>query len=375
MKLGTLLLRDAIISLNQLEASLRTQVLYGGRLGTNLVELDFIDLDTLGKYLATVLDVPLATHDDLDSVDGDILEQFGASLADLYTAIPLGMSAANPDALRVAFADPRDDNAIRQLAQQCGCPIEPHIAPELRIFYFLEKHYHVSRKARFVRTGTRRRLPSEISDRRRTQAPGGIEIPPTVRFDPKPKDGEVDDARSNKTNALRVTYQETCSAIDSAEHRDEIGDALIEYAAGRFEVAVVFLLRDSNALGWRFYSTGTGSTADVESLGLPLGGASVLQAAHDAGAAFRGGPPSAGRPIETRLWEATGTTSPPDEVVVVPVLVRRRIVNLFYAHSHAGAPISSEHFDELQALASRCSDAYMRLIQTAKTAARAETAE
>jgi hypothetical protein len=45
MKLGTLLLRNAAIGLAQLEAALRNQVLYGGRLGTNLVELGFIDLE------------------------------------------------------------------------------------------------------------------------------------------------------------------------------------------------------------------------------------------------------------------------------------------------------------------------------------------
>ena len=47
MKLGTLLLRNAAIGLAQLEAALRNQVLYGGRLGTNLVELGFIDLEML----------------------------------------------------------------------------------------------------------------------------------------------------------------------------------------------------------------------------------------------------------------------------------------------------------------------------------------
>ena len=52
MKLGTLLLRNAAIGLSQLEAALRNQVLYGGRLGTNLVELGFIDLELLGSYLA-----------------------------------------------------------------------------------------------------------------------------------------------------------------------------------------------------------------------------------------------------------------------------------------------------------------------------------
>ena len=34
MKLGTLLLRHAVIGVTQLEAALRNQVIYGGRLGT-----------------------------------------------------------------------------------------------------------------------------------------------------------------------------------------------------------------------------------------------------------------------------------------------------------------------------------------------------
>ena len=51
MKLGTLLLRNAAISLTQLEAALRAQVIYGGRLGTNLVELGFVDLDALSMHL------------------------------------------------------------------------------------------------------------------------------------------------------------------------------------------------------------------------------------------------------------------------------------------------------------------------------------
>src|SRR5262249_41248993 len=60
MKLGTLLLRNAAIGLTQLEAALRNQVLYGGRLGTNLVELGFIDLELLSSYLAELTGFPIA---------------------------------------------------------------------------------------------------------------------------------------------------------------------------------------------------------------------------------------------------------------------------------------------------------------------------
>ncbi|MEJ7604487.1 MAG: hypothetical protein WKG01_41915 [Kofleriaceae bacterium] len=68
MKLGTLLLRNAAIGLSQLESALRNQVLYGGRLGTNLVELGYIDLELLSAYLAEP-GFPIATPTLLDDVD------------------------------------------------------------------------------------------------------------------------------------------------------------------------------------------------------------------------------------------------------------------------------------------------------------------
>lgn len=371
MKLGTLLLRDAIISLNQLETALRTQVLYGGKLGTNLVELGFIDLDTLGNYLADVLGVPHATGEQFEAADPAVIATFTPELADLYTAIPLGFLPDRASAMLVAMVDPRDELAIESLATQCGYAVIPFVAPQLRILYYLEKHYGLARKARYVRTGTTRaQQRKEEGDRRRQQAPGGMELPPSVTFAPKPKQA---DAKKTARPSAPMSYRSACDAIDAAEHRDQIGDALVEFATGRFEVAVVFLLRDSNALGWRMYTaTGTGSADAVAELGLPLGGASVLQAAYDSGTPFRGEPPTPGRPIEKRLWDALGTRNEPSEVLVVPVLVKQRVVNLVYAHGFDGEPMAEEHADELAELAVRASHAYMRLITAAKNAARSE---
>ena len=370
MKLGTLLLRDAIISLNQLETALRTQVLYGGRLGTNLVELGFIDLDTLSKYLADVLDVPHATGDQFENIDPAVIANFGPELADLYGAIPLGFLPDRASVLLIALVDPRDDRAVEQLAKQCGYAIVPFVAPQLRILYYLEKYYGLVRKARYVRTGTTRAQQQSDGERRRQQAPGGMELPPTVTFTPRSKQSAQ--GASTRPDAP-MTYQKACDAIDAADHRDQIGDALVEFAIGRFEVAAVFLMRDSNALGWRLYTaTSTSSNAAVEELGLPLGGASVLQAAYDSGAPFRGEPPTPGRPIEKRLWETLGIDHEPNDVLVVPVLVKQRVVNLIYAHGFGGEPMSDEHCDELVELAVRGSQAYLRLIQAAKTAAHAD---
>ncbi len=99
-----------------------------------------------------------------------------------------------------------------------------------------------------------------------------------------------------------------------------------------------------------------------EDLSLPLGGASALQAAHDTNVPFVGPPPSPAKPVEIRLWDALGAEPPPVEVVVVPILVKNRAVNLVYAHTLGGAPPLS-FVTELQDMAARAQASYTRLIR------------
>jgi len=378
VKLGTLLLRDAVISLGQLEAALRAQVLYGGKLGTNLIELGFIDLDTLGVYLGRITGMPVATKGHFDCAPAESIATFDRGLAELYVAFPLGADPDNPEALAIALADPSDQSSLKQLAGQCECPIVPYIAPELRIYYYLEKHFELKRKARFVRAGTRRDAPQSLDERRRAQPPHGIEMPPMVRFEPKPRaptDPQGVGAREElpPRPAERCSAEEIIAMIAAAESRDSIAAAFTEYAVGRFDACVVFLLRDANAIGWRVYSTtASGARDDIETLSLPLGGASGVQAAHDSRAPYRGAPPTAGRPIETKLWKALGVHRDPTELLVVPVMVKARVVNLVYVHVEGDEHLSDTHVEELTRIAHHASEAYMDLIQNAKSTARAD---
>src|SRR5690606_34720767 len=81
---------------SQLEAALRNQVLYGGRLGTNLVELGFIDLEMLSTYLAELTGFPIATPNLLDDADKALLDKLGSDEAHRLRAVPLGYLAARP---------------------------------------------------------------------------------------------------------------------------------------------------------------------------------------------------------------------------------------------------------------------------------------
>ena len=367
MKLGTLLLRNAAIGLSQLEGALRNQVLYGGRLGTNLVELGFIDLELLSAYLAELTGFPIATPSMLDEADGELLEKLGPDEAHRLRAIPLRyLPDADPKTIAVGLVDPTDVEALDQLRSRLGAKITPYVVPELRALYYLERLFGLPRRARFIRTA---RPDSEADapddERRRSQPAQGKVMPPTFTLEPRRR-RTSSQLPIAEAVPFAVTYGAACERIDTASHRDQIAEALVDYAKGRCDALVVFLIRDGNALGWRgWVAPPAVPTQPVEELSLPLGGASSLQSAHDAGKPFVGLPPSTARPVELQLWTALAVQPEPVQVVVVPVLVKQRAVNLLYAHTLGGPPPQSL-ITELTDLAGRAQASYLRLIKQAR---------
>ncbi|HEY4240910.1 MAG TPA: hypothetical protein VGM88_13900 [Kofleriaceae bacterium] len=364
MKLGTLLLRNAAIGLSQLEAALRNQVLYGGRLGTNLVELGYIDLELLSAYLAELTGLPIATPTLLDDADPRLLEKLGADAAHRLRAIPLG-PLGTAETLAVGFVEP-DATTIAQAGEALGATITPYVVPELRALYYLEKLFGLPRRARFLRTASSTPgIVAEKTERRRAQPAAGMVMPPAFTLEPRHR------RRSTQTPILRavplaLTYGAACERIDTAAHREHIAEAFVEYAKGRCDALVLFLIRDGNALGWRGWVAPPAMLKrPIEQLSLPLGGASALQSAHDAGQPFVGPPPSAARPVETQLWTALGATPEPTDVCVVPILVKQRTVNLVYAHG-VMQPLSQQIIGELVDLATRAQSSYLRLIRQAR---------
>jgi hypothetical protein len=373
MKLGTLLLRNAAISLTQLEAALRAQVIYGGRLGTNLVELGFVDVDALATYLGDLTQLPVATRALLEAAPPEALALVDAGTCERLGVMPLAVLAPPEPALAVAMIEPFDTDAIAELAARAGMPITPHVVPELRLLYYLESKYGLPRKARFIRSGTRRG-PGANDDRRKSQPPGGIVLPPAVRLEPKkrgkssvpPPPPPSIAPTEEPTPPPRLGWPFACDRLDHSTQRDQIADVFMDFAAGRFGALVMFLVRDGNALGWHGRVSGARPLQPIEQISLALGPASAFQIAHDGMRVYHGPPPSTGHPVENRLWEALGTP-PPLDLLVAPVLVKQRVVNLVYAHAVGGAMLPGDDAAELAELAVRASEAYVRLIKKSKT--------
>jgi hypothetical protein len=147
-KLGELLVEREWVTRDQLTQALRHQGVFGGRLGTCLLELTLLSEDRLTKALSEQLGVPPVTQDDLRVIADGMLQLVPSKLACRTRAIPFERFG---NALSVALVDPRDLVAQDELSFVTSRRLKVHVAPEVRILEALEKHYGCSVEPRYAR--------------------------------------------------------------------------------------------------------------------------------------------------------------------------------------------------------------------------------
>lgn len=161
MRLGELLVAAGLLSPQQVEHALRAQVMWGGRLGTNLVELYALDLDVLARVIGRRLRLPAACASHFEAADADLQRRLPAELAAQYACLPLRRVGA--DRIAIASIAPLDGRARATIAHELGISYKglvPAVAPELRVHYQLERVYGIPRPGRFLRARSRGELPA-----------------------------------------------------------------------------------------------------------------------------------------------------------------------------------------------------------------------
>jgi hypothetical protein len=181
-RLGDRLLAAGLLTHEQLEQALRAQVVWGGRLGTNLVELGCIDLDQLATALGRQHGLPPALERHFDRADAELQRAFPVELAAKHCVVPL-LRFGTPPRIAVVSIDPLTVEARDEIAEAFGVEsdqIVPSVAAEMRVRYHLERVYGIRRTARFLRSRGKTIPPFPLFDP--TAMPFDIEEPtsPTV---------------------------------------------------------------------------------------------------------------------------------------------------------------------------------------------------
>lgn len=391
MRLGELLIEEGRLRREQLEAALRTQSQYGGRLGSILVELGVLEVDVLAGVLAKQLGFPAATQKHFDALDRASLKLIPARTAEQRLAIPLGWSTRHDKTLIVAFADPRDLAAIDEVAFVTRARLQPCVAPEVRIRSALSRHYGLAaRSPRFVAIDTSAPVPVESEpppmslplppvsqptpSSRQSSPRMQLSMPPPSRRDmpavtsPEPPPVSVERPRTTpptepRSPSLRpvLTLDEALATFELANHREEVGDTIADFLAMHFRSGLVLIVKDGAALGWKGFAPFVDREI-IESLTIPLGSPSVIRTAFDTKLPWMGAPPADGEATMRRVYKLL-RCEPPRTAVTVPVVVQTRVVNIVYGHGEPDAELAAEAIKELHIVCSAAADAYRRILR------------
>jgi hypothetical protein len=318
MKLGEVLIQKGIITRRQLEETLRAQIIYGGHLGTCLIEKGFIDEPRLGQILAETSGMKYASKDVFHEIPRYVINALPPKLATKHAVVPFRLT---DKVLHVAMIDPRNLLALDELSFAAGYKIEPWISPEVRIYQAMERYYEIPRRQRYV-----------ALCRRLDEAAGEPEL--IVRMEredlPRARDGAESpvsyaDTESSRTAGRDALALEAISdVLCSSENRDAMADAVLGQAARGLARIVLFQVQGGTAFPWRAHGLdlrGDPALARFSVVGEPVFGL-VQGETH-----FRGSLP--GDAIYLDFYATLGV-DPPSELILLPLYLDDRLIALFY---------------------------------------------
>ena len=139
-KLGEILIREGLITLEQLRKALLEQKSTGMRLGYTLVKLGFIEETEVSKMLARQYRMPAVDLSRFE-VDPKIIRLLPPDVATKHTVLPLKREGR---ILTVAIADPNNVAAIEDIKFITRCDVFPVIAGEYTLRNAIDRYYQQS---------------------------------------------------------------------------------------------------------------------------------------------------------------------------------------------------------------------------------------
>src|SRR5438093_12630845 len=141
-KLGEILVRENLITSQQLREALEFQRSNGGRLGSNLVKLGIVSDDVVTAVLSRQYGVP-SINLELFQIEDEVIKLISQDVALKYSVLPISKVGAT---LTLAMADPTNVFAMDDIKFMTGLNVEPVIASETSIQIAVGKYYSGSRQ-------------------------------------------------------------------------------------------------------------------------------------------------------------------------------------------------------------------------------------
>jgi len=418
-RLGDILVAIGAVPEAQVREALDGQIIYGGRLGTNLLEMGAVTEENLAQGLGRQHRCPALAGD--IGVEQHALGLLKADRVDRLEAVPLRMEGRR---LVVLVRDPRDLAKLDELSFATGKEVRAVVVAESRLFELMRRHYGVHRPmrgveavaSRMVRHAAAERAAAEagpdlmdeadfaalydhdgagvstpVPARAPTPAPPGR--PPGQRPTPPPLprrdafqgalvsteevlaalqiDAEKSTERDGRAIALTqdggadappLSFEEAVQALAGVEGREAIALVVLRCARSHFRRAVLLTVRGRQVHGWE--GLGVGLTPQtVARLHVGLDHPGVFQTVVQSQAHFLG--PLQKTEANVRFLRALGAGAPRNSFAM-PILARGQVVNVLYGDNGRGEMVDAGGIGDLLILATKISHSYDVLLARAR---------
>ncbi|MBM4281325.1 MAG: type IV-A pilus assembly ATPase PilB [Deltaproteobacteria bacterium] len=137
-RLGELLVRENLISLQQLQKAQEAQKVEGGKLGFQLTKLGYLEETQLTEFLSRQYGVPAINLAEFE-IDADVIKLIPKDVAEKHQVVPVNRAGGS---LIVAMSDPSNIFAIDDLKFLTGYNIEVVVSAEASIQAAIQKYYN-----------------------------------------------------------------------------------------------------------------------------------------------------------------------------------------------------------------------------------------
>ena len=371
-RLGDLLITEKLLTTSQLEEAIEAQCLYGGRLGTSIIELGFLSEEEIARTLSRKLHLPYIAPKLLMKIPAEVIALVPQRLAWKHQAIPCRLEKKR---LYLAMADPTNLTIIDALAFRLGFIIVPVVVPEIRLMLALQKYYQLELSIRFQALSQKlasrnRKVPVPAAPEQKAKetilevADEDILDPDAIDEESLPLLGEnesfdmlsdeeyqelinlpkylrtnteeshlntgADPRATREVQKLQLKEQQPfgrfCNRLTSADNRDDIADAIIDYLAPMNAGVALLMVKDGEAIGWKGVYKGT-PLPDFEQLQIPLNQPSLLQTVTESQSYYLGPLP---KQVNNILLSSRVSPLPPKSILLMPLMLRGRLVSLLY---------------------------------------------
>ena len=377
IRLGELLIKKNLLTQAQLEEALQAQVIFGGTLGTILIEMGLISENVLAEILANLINIPCLKPDQLENIPEHVINIISPELAEKHNVVPVAVSGKK---LTLAMESPHDLKSIDEISFRTGYIVQPILALEVRLIFALEEYYGVKRTMRYIAPPKHVRdeldkapifhtpdgpIPAAEDDGDLSE-PGSEQIyqkPPdktaAKAAEEKPAEGieELDDIDAIEDLVdEEVTLESTSAAMVRIADRNDVADAIISYLGANYARAALFMVVAGQVTGWRSAKEGV-PIPGFDQFQLPLSEPSVLKTAVDSNSYFLGPVQQSGANLA--LTTFLGKPAP-TSALLIPMSMLGRVVGLIYVDD-PDIDLSQAVFD-VQHLASKALMAFEILI-------------